>query len=117
VSYEVLLSRTAEKSLTRKIPAERAEQLRNAIDALAEDPRPRSSRKMRGTGTQEEWRARVGDYRIIYRIEEPHPNYSPERSSSSGEEGQEEQDAGGEEQLAQGLVLVLDVGHRGSVYG
>jgi len=38
-----------------------------AIDELAEDPRPRNSRKLRG---KEGWRIRVGDYRAIYEIDD-----------------------------------------------
>jgi mRNA interferase RelE/StbE len=38
----------------------------NAIRALAEDPRPTGSRKL--TGSVNDWRIRVGDYRIVYEI-------------------------------------------------
>ncbi len=64
-----------------------------ALRPLTENPR-HEARKMQGTG-QEEWRLRVGDYRVVYRIEEPHPE------SGDGE--------------LQGLVTVLAVG-AGRVY-
>jgi mRNA-degrading endonuclease RelE of RelBE toxin-antitoxin system len=38
-----------------------------AIALLAEDPRPPASRALRGRPA---WRVRVGDYRIIYAIED-----------------------------------------------
>lgn len=55
---------------------------------------------MRGTGSTEDWRIQVGDYRVVYRIEEPHPDY-PEPTEDDPE----------------GLVTVLAVGHRQGVYG
>lgn len=62
---------------------------------------------MRGTGTAaEEWRIAVGrDYRVVYRIEEPHPDQ---------DQGQETEE---EEVFSQGLVTVLAVGHRQGIYG
>lgn len=39
----------------------------NALKALADDPRPSASKKMSG---REAWRLRVGDYRIIYLIDD-----------------------------------------------
>ena len=88
MSYRVVVGRSAEKSLRKRIPPERAAQIRRAIDELAEDPRPRGGAKMRGTGNLEDWRIRVGDYRVVYRVDD---------------EARE--------------VLILAVGHRGSVYG
>lgn len=35
--------------------------------SLAEDPHPRNSRKLQG---REGWRIRVGDYRVIYDIDD-----------------------------------------------
>ncbi|MFH0351856.1 MAG: type II toxin-antitoxin system RelE/ParE family toxin [Chromatiales bacterium] len=37
-----------------------------AIQALARNPRPPGCRKL--TGTENDWRIRVGDYRVIYAI-------------------------------------------------
>lgn len=56
---------------------------------------------MRGTGGTEEWRIAVGrDYRVVYRIEGPHPDH-PEP----------------DEEEPVGLVTVLAVGHRQGIYG
>ena len=37
-----------------------------ALRSLATDPRPRGCRKL--AGRQDDWRIRVGDYRVIYGI-------------------------------------------------
>jgi mRNA interferase RelE/StbE len=44
-----------------------AGRLQAAIALLAEDPRPPASRPLRGRPA---WRVRVGDYRVIYTIED-----------------------------------------------
>lgn len=88
MNYRIVVGRAAEKALRRRIPPQRAPQIRQTIRSLADEPRPRGAAKMRGTGEQEEWRVRVGDYRLVYRVDD---------------EAQE--------------VIVLAVGHRGSVYG
>lgn len=63
--YRILLERSAEKDLGRL-----AHDLHNriiaAIQKLAQNPRPVSCRKLAGTGN--DWRIRVGDYRVIYEI-------------------------------------------------
>ena len=42
--------------------------IRNRIDALADDPRPRGAKALQGDpGTL---RLRVGDYRVLYRVED-----------------------------------------------
>ena len=38
------------------------------IKALAENPRPSSCRKL--TGSKNDWRIRIGDYRVLYEIDE-----------------------------------------------
>ncbi|MBI3075552.1 MAG: type II toxin-antitoxin system RelE/ParE family toxin [Deltaproteobacteria bacterium] len=38
------------------------------IEALAENPRPPGCRKI--TGSENDWRIRIGDYRVIYEIDE-----------------------------------------------
>jgi len=40
--------------------------VRNAIDLLATDPRPRGTVKLRGSTSL--FRIRVGDYRVIFRV-------------------------------------------------
>ncbi len=65
--YEIEISRTAEKKL-KKLPE--AQQLRvvRAILPLAEEPRPRGSRKL--TGYDDVYRIRVGRFRVLYSISE-----------------------------------------------
>lgn len=43
--------------------------LRPVIDAFANDPIPLGAKKMKGTGVDPLWRVRVGDYRIVYKVE------------------------------------------------
>jgi mRNA interferase RelE/StbE len=64
-TYEVEVSRTAEKQL-RKLA--RADQVRviAAIQKLAVDPRPQGCRKL--AGYDDVFRIRVGTYRVIYSI-------------------------------------------------
>ena len=50
-----------------KIEPQARERLRGAITPLAEDPRPPASRQLRG---RPGWRVRVGDYRIVYTIDD-----------------------------------------------
>ena len=63
--YTVVLERTAEKDL-RRLSSDIHTRLIAAIRALAHNPRPAGCRKL--AGDQEDWRIRVGDYRIIYEI-------------------------------------------------
>ena len=66
------------------LPHEDYERVKTAVSRLAANPRPVGCRKLAG---RDGWRVRVGDYRIIYDIDDP------ARS-----------------------VTVLDVGHRREVY-
>ena len=63
--YQVLVERSAEKDLKR-LSAEIRSRAVAAIQALGKNPRPIGSRKL--GGTENDWRIRVGDYRIIYEI-------------------------------------------------
>ncbi|HXD32146.1 MAG TPA: type II toxin-antitoxin system RelE/ParE family toxin [Pyrinomonadaceae bacterium] len=65
--YRVFLERAAEKQL-KQLPAKLHDRVITAIQALAKNPRPTGSRKL--TGTDHDWRIRVGDYRIIYEIDD-----------------------------------------------
>ena len=62
-SYEVEVSRTAEKQL-RKLPREDQEGVARRMLVLASDPFPRGARKL--TGYEDVYRVRVGRYRILY---------------------------------------------------
>jgi len=63
--YRVLLARVAEKELTR-LSAENHDRVIDAIQTLGNDPRPPGCRKL--SGSKNDWRIRVGDYRVIYEI-------------------------------------------------
>lgn len=65
--YEVYLERTAERDL-RQLSAEDFHRIIAHIKTLAENPRPSGCRKI--IGSKSDWRIRVGDYRVIYEVEE-----------------------------------------------
>jgi len=65
--HEVYLERAAERQLKR-LPAEDFQKVISHIEGLAENPRPTGCRKI--TGAERDWRIRVGDYRIIYEIDD-----------------------------------------------
>jgi mRNA interferase RelE/StbE len=83
MSYKVLILRRAQKELA-DLPSRDYERIREGISALAQSPRPLGCRKLTG---REGWRIRVGDYRVIYEIND-----------------------------AQQAVTVLHIGHRRDVY-
>ena len=64
-SYEIEITLTAEKQLKK---LQRAEQGRvvAAVLRLADEPRPRGSRKL--TGYDDVFRIRVGTYRVLYSV-------------------------------------------------
>jgi mRNA interferase RelE/StbE len=64
--YEVILSKTARKQLN-KLPLNVAQRLINAIEKLADNPRPHGYIKLTGVSLYRIW---IGDYRIIYNIED-----------------------------------------------
>jgi mRNA interferase RelE/StbE len=66
VSYEVLTTGRVEKAIAR-LPDEAYQRMNNAIDALANDPRPPGTKKLRG---RDAYRIRVGDWRAIYRVDD-----------------------------------------------
>jgi len=65
--WQVIIHRKAEKTL-KKMHGEMLERLRVVIRSLAEDPRPIGYQKM--SGYDNLYRIRVGDWRIIYAIED-----------------------------------------------
>lgn len=83
MSYRVLIERRAQRALDN-LPATIRQRLEAAIARLADAPRPSGCLKLQG---EEAWRIRVGDYRVIYEIEN--------------------------EQL---IVTVIRVGHRRDIY-
>jgi len=84
MSYKIVFDSPAEKAF-RRLPAEIRQALARRVSTLAENPRPHDSRKLEGTNDC--YRLRQGDYRLVYTILEDCV-----------------------------VVLVLRVGHRGDVY-
>jgi mRNA interferase RelE/StbE len=81
--YTVHIKPGAEKEMDR-LQTKLFHRLAGAILGLESNPRPRNCKKLRGT---DEYRLRVGDYRILYTIDD-----------------------------AKRLVEVMAVGHRREVY-
>lgn len=65
--YDIYIEKTAERDL-KKLPAADFERIIPHLKSLAEDARPPGSRKI--SGTEHDWRIRVGTYRIIYELNE-----------------------------------------------
>lgn len=85
MSYVVLIDSRAARYL-EKLPKPTVERIDTAIAQLAEHPRPGGVKMLRGR-FKSGWRIRVGDYRVLYRIDD---------------ESRE--------------VLVFEIGHRKDVY-
>jgi len=83
VKYTLLIVRAAEKELDR-LPESIHTRLSSRILSLEDDPMPKGCQKLSG---RQQYRVRVGDYRIVYTIDD---------------------DAR--------TVKVVAVGHRGEVY-
>lgn len=67
MAYAILFKPSARTALL-KLPKPIQARLIEAADALASDPRPHGVVKL--TGPEGLWRIRVGDYRIVYTIED-----------------------------------------------
>ena len=63
--FEILVERGAEKDL-RRLSNPIHDRIIRAMSALAKNPRPPGCRKL--SGGENDWRIRVGDYRVIYQI-------------------------------------------------
>jgi mRNA interferase RelE/StbE len=68
VNYKVYILKRAQRELAQ-LPTEIYERVRNAIRSLSQDPRPPGCLKLSG---REGWRIRVGNYRVIYDIDDIH---------------------------------------------
>ncbi|MCX7009022.1 MAG: type II toxin-antitoxin system RelE/ParE family toxin [Kiritimatiellaeota bacterium] len=84
MTYRVGITETAKREL-EKLDPPLQRRLRTAMTALAENPRPPGAIMLHGE--REHWRIRVGDWRIIYTIED--------------------------DRL---MVIVLQLGHRREIY-
>jgi mRNA interferase RelE/StbE len=65
--YDIYIEKAAERDL-KKLPAADFERIIPHLKSLAEDAKPPGSRKI--SGTEHDWRIRVGTYRIIYELNE-----------------------------------------------
>lgn len=66
--YKIIIGGSALKQL-QKISQKEAERIKNAIDSLAENPRPSGVKKLKGV-SETLYRIRSGDYRVIYTIDD-----------------------------------------------
>jgi len=62
----LFIEKAAQKSLA-EIPQPHQDQIISSIEQLAKAPRPRGVRKLTG---RDAWRIRVGDYRVLYEIDD-----------------------------------------------
>ncbi len=85
-TWKIIFHRNAEKALDR-LPITELNRVWARIKELENDPRPYGCKKLKGTACDNLYRLRVGDWRILYAIEE--------------------------EKL---IILILDIEPRGSAY-
>ena len=83
MTYTIHILRRAQKQLAR-IPPPDFDRITSAIQELARNPRPPGCKKLT---RREGWRIRIGNYRVIYEIDDLHR-----------------------------IVTVLDIGDRKDVY-
>jgi mRNA interferase RelE/StbE len=65
LSYQVLIERRALKELSKLSPSITG-RISASIDGLRSQPRPHNAKKL--AGSRDQWRVRVGDYRVLYEI-------------------------------------------------
>ena len=66
MKYELFIEKAALKELS-KIPSKEQSRIITSIKNLTEEPRPPGVKKLTG---REAWRIRIGNYRIIYEIQD-----------------------------------------------
>ena len=66
--YDVFLEARAERDV-RRLSASEFRRITAAIRRLGVNPRPARCRKI--VGSESDWRIRVGEYRVIYEIDDP----------------------------------------------
>lgn len=84
MGYRIQIRPSALKEI-RRLPDREITRIETRIDDLAREPRPHGTEKMQGGGR--EYRLRVGNYRVIYSVDDEAR-----------------------------LVMIEKVGHRGDVY-
>jgi mRNA interferase RelE/StbE len=65
--YQVVFSRSAQKEL-ESLPTEVINRITSKIEELKVEPRPDGCKKLKGQPNH--WRIRVGNYRVIYSIDD-----------------------------------------------
>ena len=65
MAYRIEVTSAARRAL-KKLEPDTTRRIVDAIDSLAKDPRPSGSKKLRGT--DDLYRIRVGNYRVIYQV-------------------------------------------------
>ena len=83
MSYSIGILRRAQKELAQ-LPKQEYERIKIAVASLSQEPRPQGCKKLTG---REGWRIRVGNYRVIYEIDD-----------------------------TQQVLTILHIGHRRDVY-
>ena len=73
MNYQVFIATSAAKDLER-IPFSNRNQILKKVISLKNNPRPPGVKKMKGFANR--WRIRVGDYRVIYEIEDDPADYT-----------------------------------------
>ena len=66
--YNIIFKRRAAKELL-KLPNKIVPLISVTIDDLAVNPRPKAAKKLKGS-KDELWRIRIGDYRVVYVIDD-----------------------------------------------
>ena len=69
MKYKIQISRKIAKKLLR-FPKKDQQKIVEKIDLLKENPKPDGYKKLSGHNDQPLYRIRVGDYRIVYTVEE-----------------------------------------------
>jgi mRNA interferase RelE/StbE len=65
--YDVVLTASAEKELS-KLSGQLVARIVPRLESLSSNPRPPGCKKLQGG--DREWRIRVGDYRVVYTIDD-----------------------------------------------
>jgi mRNA interferase RelE/StbE len=67
MNYRIIIPKLVQKQLN-DFPQQQRKRLISAIRLLADEPRPSGVKKLKGY--DKTYRIRVGDYRVIYKIED-----------------------------------------------
>ena len=67
MAYHVTLSASAKREL-RDLPSQVVERVWPKLRDLAAEPRPQGCKKL--YGNKNRWRIRIGDYRVVYAIDD-----------------------------------------------